>query len=345
MPKLKTLLTHLILVSIGIVFIVDNLRVRHCNFENVDTRPILATNNIALSNQMNINSGSIHKHIVQSDNTLYVYFWLCKSLTAINLNTAEIISNRTLAPLFLDYDSEHDLLYMLRNTRNAQSITAFSPELELDDTLWVNQISNNTRNTLLWYFDPEGEDYVYATSYGFRSIDPLTGELGEAMSFSQDNLRRYYHSGYFWRLYSGRLEAYAFDNLAWVSDYDELLWSLTQIWANDEVIVLRVNGAISVLSRNEGDLLWHYNDTEIISNIQALDNQIYAFDIDANLLRFEMMTGTITGNVVFEPPSERARDTRPNPNVIGSSQILVNEEFLTIFFGDTNMLSTFRFSD
>lgn len=220
---------------------------------------------------------------------------------------------------------------------------------EAGELTWVNHVTNNTRQHIRIFVNQQGRDFANTSLGGFRPIDPQTGHLGEPIHLPDNMLGRYiFYEGYFWNVYSGRLEAYPVENateIDWASNYQNLLWYMHQIWANDDVIILRLNDTIQALTRTEGDFLWGYDDTEVVSNVNIVDGHVYALDMNADLLKFDIETGEIAGRVVFAPPEEDARDTRPNSGVMGSSEIAINANFATIYFGDTGILSTYRLSD
>ena len=91
--------------------------------------------------------------------------------------------------------------------------------------------------------------------------------------------------------------------------------------------------------------MWHYDTSEIVSNFSVINNQIFALDISADLLIFDISDGNITAFVEFETPMRDRLDIRDNSGVIGSSMITVDEQYLSIYFGDINKLSIFSILD
>lgn len=307
--------------------------------ENSESRPIIEMNNFEVLNTANYDVGIRQDSLLQVGDTLYTSANLNK-LYSINMASGELQFEGDYTVIQLLHNQTLDLLYVVTSSKRLVALNTN------DSVVWENNSQHGQRGGITVYVDENGNDYANVSPIGVVQIDPQTGEFSQNYPIPELTPALYYANfGYFWRITNSRLEAREISNaseVAWISEYDGLTaCCLEQVWIDDEYVILHFSSSLWVLSREAGDLLWLYDTSDIVSNFGVVNGQIFALDINANLLIFDISDGEVIGFIEFETPVGNALDTRDNSGVIGSSMITVDENYLSIYFGDTNSLSIF----
>ncbi|MEO1440289.1 MAG: PQQ-binding-like beta-propeller repeat protein, partial [Chloroflexota bacterium] len=93
-----------------------------------------------------------------------------------------------------------------------------------------------------------------------------------------------------------------------------------------------------------GELLWHYTDEEspIVAGSGIANGRVYGLDVDASLIAFDVATGEVIGSTQFAVPDEEARNAFESDNSIGSSEVIAYDDYVIVYFADTDLLAVFR---
>lgn len=325
-------------IVIFLLFLIDLTR-PNCNVANTIGREILDVSDIAVRNELNLNLIIAQDGLLQIDNILYMSILNCDALDAINLESQEYVLELDYPAIQIAFDANSKLLYAVGGYKSLIAINN-------NQVVWENNTQNGQRGRITVYVNEEGNNYANVSSLGVVSVDPQTGYFGEPLPIPRLSPQLYYtRSGYFWRITNSSLEAREITNaetVAWTSNYNRLSeCCLDQVWVSEEYIIIRFSSDLWMLSREEGNLLWRYDTSQVVSNFEVVGDEIFVLDINAHLLKLDKLTGNVVGQLEFQTPSSEARDIRVSGETIGSSVIAVNTSYISIFFGDTDTLSVF----
>ena len=342
----KIWLTFVAIFIVPILIVLINTLDLDSISKNAESRPIIEISNFEVLNTANYDISIRQDSLLQIGDTLYTSASLNK-LYSINMASGELQFEGDYNIIQLAHNQYLGLLYLVIRGGLENRVIALDQN---DNVVWENNSQDGQRGRITVYVDGNRDDYAYVSSMGIVQVDSQTGEFSEPYSIPELTPELYYANfGYFWRITNSRLEAREISNaseVAWISEYDGLTpCCLEQVWIDHDYIILHFSSSLWAFSRAAGELVWHYDTSEIVSNFSVVNNQIFALDISADLLIFDISDGNITGFVEFETPMRDRLDIRDNSGVIGSSMITVDEQYLSIYFGDINKLSIFSILD
>jgi outer membrane protein assembly factor BamB len=278
--------------------------------------------------------------LVSVENLLIFADEACNQLVALDLPSNQYFWTLDYPARNLVVDSERSLIYSFGTGKELMAVN-FSGE-----QIWLNTSQNGQRGAITTYVNPNGDVLAYVSALGLVQVNVETGSFHLLGDVPQLIPELFYSSdGFFWRVKNGTLEAWSMieSELLWVSEYNGLTrCCFEQVYADSEIIVLHAHSELMVLNRTDGAFLWQYDTSELVSNFAIDGDKVYALDIDARLLQFDISTGEILGFTEFEPPMSATRDITESGYSIGSSAIAANDGFITIFFGDTDVMSVYQ---
>jgi hypothetical protein len=305
-------------------------------------RPIIS-NPLNLTNQWSRNVVLASNGLVAVENQIVFADEECNELLAFGLLSGENLWTMNYPTRDLIADTQRSLIYTFGSyvTRKELMAINFSGE-----QMWLNTSQNGQRGAITTYVNPDGDVLAYVSALGLVQVNVETGSFNLLGDVPQLIPELFYSSdGFFWRVTNGSLEAWSMiePELLWVSEYNGLTrCCLEQVYANSEIIVLHIHSGLIVLNRFNGAFLWQYDTSELVSNFSIDGDKIYALNVDARLVQFDISTGEVLGFTEFEPPVSEARDITDSGYSIGSSEISATDNFITIFFGDTDVMSVYQ---
>lgn len=264
----------------------------------------------------------------------------CDQIVVINILDGETVwLYDVIRPRRITLDIGRQRLYVNGLHARKRLLSALAEDGQV---IWSNN-SLPARGATTQYILPNGDIYAFASPLGFVEINPDTGNFGQPISLPDLRPSLFYIShGFFWRITANQLEASNVEtaNIEWLSGYNELSqWPLKQVEVISEKVLLNAGSDLIALSQDNGEFVWSYNNTEIVSNIVTNDKLVVFMDIDAQIHLLNIETGDSLGTIQFTPPTEEARDIA---NGIGNSLITILDDYIVIYFADRNIVSAYK---
>lgn len=281
------------------------------------------------------------------DDTLYIGSSREDVLIAIDVNTQERMLTLDYPVTQLAYDMAQELIYVVGNGRNRNSILALDRQHNI---LWENESMNDYRIPIDFYVNQDGGGFVWLPTGELALLNTEIGAYVPIVNQPTIDPELYYaEAGYFWRVLDGRLEARSVENaneVAWVSSLDSLPVGITrQVWFDGNQIILTHDNTLYLVDYPSGTLRWQTNTAELASNFVVSDGKIIALDVNASLLELDFSTGEVINQNDFEPPQEDARSSIVSDSTIGGSLIATNNNYTAIYFSDIRTLYIFAFTE
>ncbi|MEO1665105.1 MAG: PQQ-binding-like beta-propeller repeat protein [Chloroflexota bacterium] len=286
--------------------------------------------------------------VVTQNGHVTISHYSCNTVYSLDLQTGELNWETSItAPweLYTDRSRNRVYVFSMDMGRHIDAIDA-----ETGEKLWRSSVGGRTRLQIL--SAENGNLYVIEGSGAgtrYQPVDPDTGEFGEPIVepyFGFDpglifDDHRWYVEGQ--QIVMAPLEE---DRAIWRSQYREgtIGCCLYNLVISDDYIGIQVGGDIASLERENGELLWHYTDEEspIVAGSGIANGRVYGLDVDASLIAFDVATGEVIGSTQFAVPDEEARNAFESDNSIGSSEVIAYDDYVIVYFADTDLLAVFR---
>ena len=266
----------------------------------------------------------------------------CDRIVSLNMETGDQIwTTRIIRPRSIVIDHNQNVAYVFGSQH--EELVALN---DSGERLWTNDILWGQRVGISPYVFSDGRVFSLAGSLGFVSVNPDNGEFGSAVELPNSGTSfSYIGEEYLWLLMNDALEAREIETseVIWRSEYDGFLeCCLDQVESTPDVVLVHFHSELFALDKNNGDLLWAFQDTPVISNIDVSGNQVAFLDENAELHILDVMTGDSIANIAFTVPEPEALRFGGGDDQIRSSLIAYENDIVIIYFGDTAYLSAYE---
>jgi outer membrane protein assembly factor BamB len=262
----------------------------------------------------------------------------CYKVVTVNIETGDTTWSVSYRANSISAASTRNHVYV--ETLDTKELVALD---ENGKQIWKNTAMKGQHGGIKPYALSNGS-LVASIPHELVIVDPSTGEFGNVIPLPDYSF--IIGGEYFWRVGNGQLIARDAQsaNIVWRSEYQGMTQCcLKQVTVTSEHIALLFAGKVITLDRKTGALIWETAEDQIVSNFVVMDGKVVFLNIDATLFFLNESTGETLATVQFIPPTANARDMRNNDGVIGNSKLVAADDVLVIYFGDTDMLSAYRF--
>ncbi|MEQ8677271.1 MAG: PQQ-binding-like beta-propeller repeat protein [Aggregatilineales bacterium] len=268
----------------------------------------------------------------------------CDRVVALDLETGdEFWSAHISRPRQIAVDNSQNISYIF-GSQNEQLIAINNAGTKL----WTNNTLRGQRVGISPYTFSDGRLFAYSYSLGFVPVDPDTGAFGSAIELPDVGGQfSYIGDDYLWLITSNNsLQAREIETpfeVEWTSPYTGFSeCCLDQVESSSSVILAYFHSSLFALDRENGGLLWTFQDSDIVSNIAISNERVAFLDENAQLHLLDLMTGNSLARIQFTLPDIEARNNSDSGGVIGGSQIEYQDDVVAIYFGDTDYLSAYQ---
>ena len=313
--------------------------------DNVIARPIV-DNSVKIETLWTKKVQIIDEGLAAYDGIVFSSVPSMRQVFAIDLYSGEVIWTQPIQGTHeLNVNPEYNQLYVNITFGANRDFIALNPQN--GEIIWRNSSQYGSRSGRKVYVLPDGRVLSLSGGTGFLPVDLSTGDFGAALPLPElDPFLEHISDGVFWRIDSRHLESRRVEDgqVLWTSQYGEFPSRLmVQVLALADVVIVE-QSALMTLDRQEGDLMWQYDDSILVTDIVSNDDVVIALDWNARLLIWDSETGEIINYVQFEEPTPDAKVLSNNIGMILRSQIAVVGDVIIIYFGDTDTLAAYQIS-